>query len=127
MVEKEMKLGVLPLYNEIDWASFAIDHGMMLCDKILIIEGSQFVAFPDIPDSDPDYATVAWRKDAPKFFKDNISQDNIHFIASNSLFLPLIDLPKEFELIYIDGGHCHPVVGCDTMYSYNRLKKGGGD
>ena len=49
-----MKLGVLPLYNEIDWASFAIDHGMMLCDKILIIEGSQFVAFPDIPERSDD-------------------------------------------------------------------------
>jgi len=49
-----MKLGFLPLFNEMNWASFAIEQGMMLCDKLLIIEGSQFVAFPDIPERSDD-------------------------------------------------------------------------
>jgi len=49
-----MKLGVLPLFNEANWAGFAIDHGMLLCDKILIIEGAQFAAFSDIPERSDD-------------------------------------------------------------------------
>lgn len=49
-----MRLGLMPLFNEVNWASFAIDQGMILCDKLLIIEGSQFVAFPDIPERSDD-------------------------------------------------------------------------
>jgi len=49
-----MRLGLLPLFNEFKWASFAIDQGMMLCDRLLITEGSQFVAFPDIPERSDD-------------------------------------------------------------------------
>lgn len=81
----------------------------------------------DISDTDPDYKKLSWRqtKEEAKEYKDNISRDNIHLIITNSLLLPLIDLPMKFDLIFIDGGHNHPVVGCDTMYSYSRLKKDG--
>lgn len=79
----------------------------------------------DLPDIDPDYSTTAWRRNALDLFEENMSRDNVHFIASNTLLLPLVDLPKKFDLVYIDGGHHHPIVGCDTMYSYSRLRKGG--
>lgn len=49
-----MKLGFLQVYNEANWVGFAIDQAMMLCDKLLIIEGSQFVSFADIPERSDD-------------------------------------------------------------------------
>lgn len=79
----------------------------------------------DLPDTDSDYGTVAWRRGDLGLFKENMLRDNIHFVASNSLLLPLVDLPKKFDLVYVDGGHQHPIVGCDTMYGYSRLRKGG--
>ena len=79
----------------------------------------------DLPDTDPEYSMTAWRCEALNLFEENMLRDNIHFIASNSLLLPSIDLPGKFDLIYVDGGHHHPIVGCDIVYSYNRLRKGG--
>lgn len=49
-----MRFGYLQIYNEIDWAECQIDQAMALCDKLLITEGSQFVAFPDIPERSTD-------------------------------------------------------------------------
>lgn len=49
-----MKIGFMQVYNEVNWISYAIDQAMMLCDKLLITEGSQFVAFPDIPERSND-------------------------------------------------------------------------
>lgn len=46
---KKMKLAFLKLFNEVNWAGFAIDQALMMCDKLLIGEGSVFAAFPDIP------------------------------------------------------------------------------
>jgi len=50
----EMKLGFLQVYNEAPWVGFAIDQAMMICDKLLICEGSQFVTYPDIPERSND-------------------------------------------------------------------------
>jgi len=79
----------------------------------------------DLPDKDPEFRKMAWRKGDINSFKENMLRDRVHFVATNSLFLPLVDLPGKFDLIYIDGGHHHPVVGCDTAYSYSRLRKDG--
>lgn len=49
-----MKLGFLQVYNEANWVGYAIDQAMVMCDKLLIMEGSQFVAFPDIPERSTD-------------------------------------------------------------------------
>jgi len=49
-----MKLGFTQVYNEVDWIGFAIDQAMKLCDKLLIVEGSQFVAFSDVPERSDD-------------------------------------------------------------------------
>lgn len=49
-----MKLGFLQVYNEVSWVGFAIDQAMTFCDELLICEGSQFVAFPDIPERSND-------------------------------------------------------------------------
>jgi len=49
-----MKLGYLMAYNEVNWIGFTIDQAMMLCDKLLIIEGSQFADFYDISERSDD-------------------------------------------------------------------------
>lgn len=49
-----MKLGFLQVYNEAPWIGFAIDQAMMLCDELLICEGSQFTTYPDIPERSND-------------------------------------------------------------------------
>lgn len=49
-----MKLGFMQVYNEMNWVKFAIEQAMCLCDKLLIVEGSQFVAFPHIPERSND-------------------------------------------------------------------------
>lgn len=48
------KIGFLMLYNEIDWAAYAIDQAFMVCDKLIICEGSQFTSFVDIPERSTD-------------------------------------------------------------------------
>lgn len=50
----EMKLGYLQVYNEVSWIGFAIDQAMTLCDELLMCEGSQFLAYSDIPERSDD-------------------------------------------------------------------------
>ena len=58
--------------------------------------------------------------------KKNLSNENICSIYSNSFFLDfIVDLPKEFNLIYVDGDHSYPQVAIDISYAYNHLKPGG--
>lgn len=66
-----MKLGFMQVYNEVNWIGFAIDHAMMLCDKLLIVEGSQFTAFPDIPERSDD-GTLDIVSDKMKEYGDHI-------------------------------------------------------
>lgn len=47
--KNKMKVGFIQAYNESSWIGYAVDQAMILCDKLLIVEGSQFAAFPDIP------------------------------------------------------------------------------
>ncbi len=49
-----MNVGFLQVYNEIDWIKYSIDHAMNFCDKLIIIEGSQFVNFKKIPERSTD-------------------------------------------------------------------------
>ena len=49
-----MRFGFLMAYNEASWIGFTIDQAMLLCDKLLIIEGSQFANFLDIPERSDD-------------------------------------------------------------------------
>jgi len=49
-----MKLGFMQVYNEVNWVGYAIDQAMTICDELLIVEGSQFVAFPDMPERSND-------------------------------------------------------------------------
>jgi len=82
----------------------------------------------DLPEDDDDYKEYAYRnrdKGNLENFKKNISKDNIVFIETNSFFLPSLKLPSKFDLIWVDGGHCYPVVAWDIMFSYNRLCSGG--
>lgn len=49
-----MRFGYLQVYDEVNWVEYQIDMAMLLCDELLITEGSQFVAFPDIPERSTD-------------------------------------------------------------------------
>jgi len=58
-------------------------------------------------------------------FEENIKKPNIKFIKSDSFFLPSLDLPKFFELIWSDGALFYPQVAGDIIFAYNRLRRGG--
>lgn len=49
-----MRLGFIQVYNEANWIGYTIDQAMLLCDKLIITEGSQFVSFPNIPERSND-------------------------------------------------------------------------
>lgn len=44
-----MKLGFTQVYNDANWIGYAIDQAMRLCDELLIVEGSRFMCFDDLP------------------------------------------------------------------------------
>jgi len=49
-----MKLGFIQAYNETNWVGYAIDQAVRLCDRVLVVEGAQYVNFPDIPERSND-------------------------------------------------------------------------
>ncbi len=49
-----MKFGFIQVYNEANWIGYAVDQAMKLCDKVLIVEGSQFADFSDIAERSDD-------------------------------------------------------------------------
>jgi len=83
----------------------------------------------DVPVDDPN-----WTKNSrsnlgspeEKLYHHNINRGkNIIPVAKNSFFLPSVVLPKEFELILVDGIHALPQVAGDIMYGYGRISDGG--
>jgi len=58
-------------------------------------------------------------------FKENTGRDNVRFFDSDSFFLASLDLPREFDLIYVDGSHMFPAIAWDIAYSYAHLSSGG--
>jgi len=82
----------------------------------------------DVPEFDPEYGK-GWRGRHHGMyvptFKENIGRYNIKFIESNTFFLPELDLPKQFEFIFVDGDHLYPVVASDIMFSYHSLADSG--
>jgi len=44
-----MKLGFTQVYNDADWVGYAIEQAMKVCDKLLIVEGSNFMHFDGLP------------------------------------------------------------------------------
>lgn len=82
----------------------------------------------DIPIEEAVKSDVSWRVRHPnriREFRQNIARDNIVFIDSNSFFLPMLDLPKQFDFIFVDGDHKDPPVGADIMFAYHRVRPGG--
>lgn len=49
-----MNIGFLQVFNEIGWIKYSIDHAMAFCDKLIIIEGSQFSSFNNISERSND-------------------------------------------------------------------------
>lgn len=49
-----MKLAFIQAYNEADWIAAAIDQAMIMCDRLVIAEGAQWVKRPDIPERSDD-------------------------------------------------------------------------
>jgi len=80
----------------------------------------------DLPKSDSKHKKWKYfKKRGIERFNTNINEPNIKFIESNSFFLYSMELPRFFELIFVDGGHCYPVVAWDIMFAYGHLAKGG--
>lgn len=50
---------------------------------------------------------------------------NVVVINRNSFFLQSLNLPREFDLIWVDGDHRLPIVACDIAFAYNNVKVGG--
>lgn len=44
-----MRVGFLQVYDEVNWIKHSLKMAMKYCDKLVIIEGSQFANFKDIP------------------------------------------------------------------------------
>ena len=80
----------------------------------------------DLPKSDKKHKKWRYFKhQGIERFNINIKKPNIKFIESDTFFLCSMELPKRFELILVDGGHCYPVVAWDTMFAYGHLARGG--
>lgn len=80
----------------------------------------------DLPKSDKKHKK--WRyfkKQGTIRFEENLKEANIKFIENNTFFLPQMELPEFFELIFVDGGHWYPVVAWDIMFGYSRLAREG--
>ena len=110
-----------------------LELGTGLGERTVILSG----LFPraqiytlDLPGNDSDFHRLAWRRLPKKIdglgrFNRNIDRENITYINSNSFFLPLLGLPKKFELILVDGSHTYPAIAWDVMFSYSCLREGG--
>ena len=82
----------------------------------------------DMASTDPAWRKKSWRGKhlgGKARFNKNISADNIVFVKSNSIFLFSLDLPKQFDFIFVDGDHNYPFVAIDTAYAYSRIRPGG--
>lgn len=49
-----MKIAFLQVYNDVGWVAHNIDQTMTMCDNLVVIEGSQFVVFDNIPERSDD-------------------------------------------------------------------------
>ena len=56
---------------------------------------------------------------------ENLKNNNIKFIETDSVFLPEIFKVEKFDLIWVDGDHSYPVVEKDIYNAYLLAKKGG--
>lgn len=79
----------------------------------------------DLSHFDKEFNSLALRKNKEDIFQKNINKKNVTFIESNSFFMPSLDMPHNFDFVWVDGGHCYPAVAWDIMFAYNHLKKGG--
>lgn len=80
----------------------------------------------DLPDDDPAHHRCIRIESNRLILEQNLSRKNITAIKCNSFFLPSLKyLPKQFELIYVDGDHSFPQVAGDIMFTYNRMRPGG--
>ena len=82
----------------------------------------------DVPITDPYYKKSWQGRDAGQFEKEivkNTNFGNVTRLKANSFFLPSLDMPKKFELIFVDGSHIYPAVAWDIMYAYGAISPGG--
>ena len=49
-----MRVGFLQVFNENNWVGYAIDQAMKLCDRLIVVEGSQFTMSRVIPERSND-------------------------------------------------------------------------
>ena len=72
-----------------------------------------------------EFDKLALRKEKEELFHVNIARENITFLETNSFFMPSLNIPQQFDIAWVDGGHSYPTVAWDIMHAYNVTKKGG--
>jgi len=81
----------------------------------------------DVGPNDPNWIQT-WRGSYPEkanvYYK-NLTHKNIVVLESNSFFLPALDLPEQFSLIFVDGDHTYPAVASDVSFAYSHMESGG--
>ena len=46
---KKLIIELLQVFKEVDWIAYSIEHAMKFCDKLIIVECSQFANLKEVP------------------------------------------------------------------------------
>ena len=126
-----MKLGFIQVYNEVNWIGYAIDQAMMLCDEALIMEGSQYANFLDIPKRSDD-GTLDVISDKEKEYPGRIKMarttrrhDNYRFNLCDNLNYGLSLCNRGDYLLWLDADeYCsdHWIKEANAMMRENKVE-----
>jgi len=115
-----MRLGYLMAYNEANWIGPATDQAMMLCDKLLIVEGSQFATFPDISERSDD-GTLDVISDKEKQYPGKIKI--IKTIRENRNYRKNQCANFNLALSHCDVGDYFIILASDEFYLDNTIEE----
>ena len=91
-----MRIAMLQLFNEKYWAGYAIDQAMKVCDKLLIVEGSNYSTFADVPEHSDD-GTLDIISDKMKAYPNQI--ELLKILMTSML------VGKKYQSVEVGGGH----------------------
>jgi len=113
-----MKFGYLQVYNEVDWIGYQIDMALRFCDKLLIIEGSQFTTYKEISERSND-GTLDIISDKMKQYNNIIIEKTIRK-HSNYRLNQCDNFNKALE--YCNIGDYFISLDCDEFYFDKHIK-----
>ena len=76
----------------------------------------------ELPDSDPIYGRM--HPEGDRGAAKNLERPNVVSLRMNTIFIGREQWP-EFDLIWVDAGHCFPEVAWDHFFCFHRLAAGG--